>query len=420
MKRGSLKGQALVLAGSNAVVRALGFLLHVVLSRLLGPQALGVMELAHNVHMLSIVPVTAGLPLAVSRLTAQREDAAALRAGRSLVLRAGAVLLPLWALTAPLTAQLLGDRRTLPPLLAFTPCILVLGLSAVYNGYCYGCGAAWPPALGTLSEQVLRFLLAAGLLTALPALSVPLRAAVPAVATLAAEIAALALMAGMLRHEGMLARAPLDAALRGEVFRLSMPLTLARLLQTLLRSALGVLIPRRLVYGGLGAEAATAAYGMLQGMVMPVLMLPGILTAAVGMVGAPAIARRSGAELRRLAAEIFAVSLGCGAAGALAVRAASPLLAEHVYGVTALAPLFRCAAPLTLLFALQQATGTLLTGLGQQKRTLLPTLAGAAVTLLLTYFWAASPMRLEGAVYALLLGRAVALLGQLAAVLRVL
>ena len=134
MKRGSLKGQALVLAGSNAVVRALGFLLHVVLSRLLGPQALGVMELAHNVHMLSIVPVTAGLPLAVSRLTAQREDAAALRAGRSLVLRAGAVLLPLWALTAPLTAQLLGDRRTLPPLLAFTPCILVLGLSAVYNG----------------------------------------------------------------------------------------------------------------------------------------------------------------------------------------------------------------------------------------------------------------------------------------------
>ena len=81
MKRGSLKGQALVLAGSNAVVRALGFLLHVVLSRLLGPQALGVMELAHNVHMLSIVPVTAGLPLAVSRLTAQREDAAALRAG---------------------------------------------------------------------------------------------------------------------------------------------------------------------------------------------------------------------------------------------------------------------------------------------------------------------------------------------------
>ena len=95
-----------MLACGNAAVRAMGFALRVALSRWLGAEALGVMELAHSAHMLSIVPVTAGLPAAVSRLTALRRDDSALRAGRGLALRMSAVLTPLWALAAPAVAWL--------------------------------------------------------------------------------------------------------------------------------------------------------------------------------------------------------------------------------------------------------------------------------------------------------------------------
>lgn len=418
MKTQSVRRQAAVLTAANALVRALGFLLHVALGRLLGAQALGVMELGHSAHMLSIVPVTAGLPLAVSRLTAQREDARALRAGRALALRLSAVLLPLWALLAPLTARLLGDMRTLLPLWVFTPCIAVLGLSAVYNGYCYGRGSAWPPALSTLLEQVLRFALSAALLLSLPNLTVSARAAVPGLATFLAESAALLLLIALLRRGGDALRAPDDPALRREIARLSLPLTLSRLLQTLLRAALGALLPRRLTAGGMLAAQATGALGMLQGMVMPVLFLPGVVTSAVAMVGAPAVARRQGAALRRVTRKLFLSALLCGGLGMLAVAALAPLLSERVYRLPALAPLFRCAAPLTLMFALQQAAATVLSGLGEQKKTLLPTCAGAALTLLLMYRWAASPLALEGAVYALIVGRAAALLWQLAEVAR--
>ncbi|MBQ9299575.1 MAG: oligosaccharide flippase family protein, partial [Clostridia bacterium] len=168
MKRQSLKGQAALLTCVNALVRGLGFILHVVLSRMLGAEALGVMELSHSAHMLSITPVTAGLPAAVSRLTAVRRDSAALRAGRGLALRMSAVLIPLWVILSPVVAYLLGDERTLLPLWVFTPCIAVLGLTAVYSGYCYGWGSVWPPALGTLLEQALRFGVSAALLLLLP------------------------------------------------------------------------------------------------------------------------------------------------------------------------------------------------------------------------------------------------------------
>ena len=169
--------------------------------------------------------------------------------------------------------------------------------------------------------------------------------------------------------------------------------------------------------GGASPAEATSALGMLQGMVLPVLFLPGIFTAAVGMVGAPAIARRQGRPLRLLAGRLLAAALGYGVLGGLAVYAAAPFLANTVYRLPPLTPLFRSAAPLTLLFALQQAAGTLLSGLGEQKKTLMPTLAGTALMLVCVYRLAATPLGVYGAVYALLMGRAVSLLLQLAAAL---
>ena len=111
MKEHKIWRQTAVLTCANAITRGAGFVLRVVLSRMLGAQAMGVMTLSHSAHMLFITPVTAGLPLAVSRITARHADARALRAGRSLALRASAVLIPLWLLLAPLMAYALGDLR---------------------------------------------------------------------------------------------------------------------------------------------------------------------------------------------------------------------------------------------------------------------------------------------------------------------
>lgn len=413
MKVRSVRGQAAVLACANALVRGLGFGLHVLLSRMLGAEALGVMELSHSAHMLSIAPVTAGLPAAVSRLTAVRKDASALRAGRRLTLRMSAALIPLWIALAPVMARLLGDARTLLPLWVFTPCIGVLGLSAVYNGYCYGCGHVWPPALGTLTEQILRFGLSALLLSLLPGIGTAGRAAVPVAATLLAEAAALGVTVLLLRREGAALSAPAAPGLQTEALRLALPLTATRLAQTLSRPLTAALLPRLLTVSGMTAAGAASAVGMLHGMVLPVLLLPGIFTAAVGMVGTPAIARRQEGALRGAAMRLFAASLACGLAGWAAVRAAAPFLAGTVYRLPELAGLFRAAAPLTLLFALQQAAGTLHAGLGQQKRTLLPTLAGTALSLYLMCRWASSPLRLYGAVYALIVGRAAGLAWEL-------
>ena len=115
MKEQSLRRQALVTAGCNASVRGLGFGMRLWVSRMLGAEAVGVMELASSAHMLALTPAAAGLPGAVSRLTARArpgEERLPLYAGRQLALAMTLLLTPLLLLLAPRIAAWLGDGRT--------------------------------------------------------------------------------------------------------------------------------------------------------------------------------------------------------------------------------------------------------------------------------------------------------------------
>ena len=69
----TLVQKTLFLSASHFVVRSIGFLLRLWLSRDLGAQAMGLVELAQSAQMLLITPVVTGLPAAVSRLCAKAE-----------------------------------------------------------------------------------------------------------------------------------------------------------------------------------------------------------------------------------------------------------------------------------------------------------------------------------------------------------
>ena len=58
MKAAGAKKQTLFLTGVNALVRAMGLLLRVLLSRFMGAEIMGIAELAQGVHMLAITPLT--------------------------------------------------------------------------------------------------------------------------------------------------------------------------------------------------------------------------------------------------------------------------------------------------------------------------------------------------------------------------
>lgn len=406
--RANLRRQALILTLANGYTRGVGFVMHLLMARLMGPQALGVMEMAHSVIMLAITPVTAGIPSAVSRLTAQRSGTEAqkvLRAGESLVKRMSAILAPALLILSPLLAWLLGDMRTLPAILTSVPDVMLLGLCAVYCGYFYGLEDARTPALNECLEQTVRVGLAVGLLVLLPKQSIAVTAALPG---LAESIAGVAVM--LMFRRAMPSKEPrlaADASVRREILSLSAPTTLSRLCLTGMRALHAVLLPVCLRRSGLTAEAATAQFGLLNGMAMPLMMLPGIVTSAVCMVATPAVSRQEKQPklLRRTVRKMTLCAAAIGAAAMAGLFLLADFAAGTLYRTIALAPVIRWLCPLAMVMAVHQVIIGMVTGLGLQRKTLTGTIAGSALTLVLTALLCPMPAwRIFGAVAALMAG----------------
>ena len=413
MKVQSMKRQALVTAVGSALVRGMGFVMRLTVSGLLGPEAMGIMELASSAHMLLVTPAAAGLPGAVSRLTARTKAGdrpEILMAGRQLAGRMGVILIPLFLLLSPWIARLLGDVRTLPSLWLMAPSVLFIGISSVYDGYFYGCGNAWAPMLSELAEQVIR-LLTVLLLFLLPALSLPFRAAVPALSTTLGEGMGLLVVVLMAGGAAKAANRAGLSGLRRRLFRLSLPLMLSRLSHTGLRALCGVMIPLRLMAAGLMQSEAISRMGMLNGMVMPLMFLPGLVTGALATVGGPAMAKckRKGQQ-RRLMIRLLLPGALWGAACSGILYLSAPLIALRFYRLPELAGLIRALCPMAALLSIQQVAGGLMTGLGLQKKALGASLLGAAATLLCTWLWAARPgLHIYGAGYAAMTGHGLGL-----------
>ena len=411
--------QTLGLSVSHFVVRVLGFVLRILLSRKLGAAAMGLVELAHSAQQLLITPVVTGLPAAVSRMSAKAEGQ---RGRQSRVLRCALALslgvsVPLaicaYLLRSPIAAWL-GDMRTLPALLFCLPCIPVLAVSCALNGYFYGTGRPALPAFGELTEQIVRLLLCLRLCALLTGMPLALRAAIPAAGALAGELAGLLLMLPLclrplLRTRGDGSR----RAILRELLSLSLPLTGMKLVSSLTRTVNATIIPARLVVSGLPQSEALSLLGMMNGMLMPVLMLPSFITCSLSMVCAPEMTRRQaqGQPLRRLCLRALGVALGVGLCAMAGVCLFAPFIAETVYRQAELLPLLRRCCALIPVFALSQVVGGLLNGLGLQSAVLRITLLCGVTGVVLNYLLVAQPaLRLWGALIALAATQLLALL----------
>ena len=298
----------------------------------------------------------------------------------------------------------------MPAMWCYLPCLPVLGISAVYNGWCYGAGDTLPPAASELTEQALRFALCMGLLMVFPRMRAAYTAAVPALSTLLGEGAGLLLVVWMLKKQGTLPAGRASAETEKKLWRLSAPMTWMRLSNTLTRTAGAVLIPLRLRAAGLSAQEATARLGMLSGMAMPWVMLPGVFTGALAVVAGPAIAKRrhSPEMLRALAVRLIAAALAISAPLALLLSFGAPFLANVVYRQADVGPLLKQLAPLAPLCGAQQVLSGILTGMEMQRSLLASSLSGSLLTLVLDFFLV-KKFRLAGCALARLAGHGLTL-----------
>lgn len=293
----------LLLTIVNVLVRILGFLYRIILVRLIGAEGLGLFELVNPIIMLIFTLVGSGVPVAVIRLTSQavarERESDGFKAVEYILFVMIGISLLFWiglvVLTPLISKNILGDSRLSTPLYIFGPTILFASLAAVFRGYFYGTKNVIPPALSQLTEQFIRMSIVFALLKLLYPINPIMAVSVSMTGTVIGEMMGMSLLAFLFnktKNNGPPASKTSKLSFRktlGSFFTIAMPITVSRIVNSILRVITSIIIPVRLMVSGLDKSTALSYFGKVNGMAMPLLFLPFTFTSALVMNLVPRI-----------------------------------------------------------------------------------------------------------------------------------
>lgn len=296
--RKSIWWGTLTLTTAALASRGLGLIYRMLLARFLGGEGLGLFQMVFPFYVALVTLAVAGTPVAVSQMLAEGKAPAQrlLRVSTLIVLTISLpliILVVIWA--RPLALTLYHDEMFAPMLWALAPALLAVAFSSVLRGYFLGRQEMEYPAVAQVAEQMARV---AALFLLLNVVSRHLFPNPPLVAVLLipfGEAISLSILAlGYLKRPAE----PLyghdsDRGLARAILKLSVPVTLSRLLGSGIAVIEASLIPLRLQLSGMSRQAAVRYFGQLTGMALPLILFPSALTVSLSTNLIPAIAEAS-------------------------------------------------------------------------------------------------------------------------------
>lgn len=295
---------ALLLTGVNLLLRMVGTSFQVYVSGRIGAAGVGLLQLVMSVGNLAMVAGMAGIRTATMYLSA--EELGRKQKGNAIwvlsacflysVLCSGAVAAALYGLAPRIAASWIGDERTIGALRMLAAFLPVTTLCGVLTGYFTAANRIETLAAVEVAEQLASMAVTMGLL-AHWAEQDPGRAcqAVVLGSGIGACLTMLCLMALRLRESVFRSeRIPLGRRLA----QTAVPLALADVVKSGISTTEHLMVPKRLALN-LKVGEPLAAFGIVSGMVFPVLMFPACILFGLAELLIPELARCAAAGSKK-------------------------------------------------------------------------------------------------------------------------
>lgn len=282
---------------SSLILRSLGLIFQVFISRRMGASGIGLFQLVMSVSSLASTFAISGIRFATTRLVSE-EVGLGRGAGVSAVMRRClAYALTFGTLACVLLNSLaeyvgtviIGDVRTVLSLRILSVSLPFLSMGAVLGGYFTGVCRVGKAVAASISEQLCRMAVSFFLLGAITTENLELMCASVVAGGAAGEIFSFfVILVLYLRDKGRVSGAKGEGQrLTGRMIGIAMPLAATAYARVALNTVQNLLIPSGFRRSGASAEAALAGYGMIQGMVFPIITFPMVLFASVSELIVP-------------------------------------------------------------------------------------------------------------------------------------
>lgn len=394
MKNNFIKSTIILIIG-GLLTKILGMFIKIVLTRTITTKGIGIYSLILPTFNLFITLCSLGLPISISKLISEKRKTS----NKQIVLTPipfilifNLLLILILLLISPiLSNNLLQNKTTYYPLIAIGLTLPFISISSIIKGYFFGKEQMLPTTISNIIEQLIRLLLTITLIKKLMNYSLTIAiTGVVLINILSEGISIITLLLFLPKNKKIF---PInfhyDKTLLKDLLNISIPTTGSRLIGSISYFLEPIILTYTLTKSGYSNDFITTEYGIINGYVYPLLLLPSFFTLAISNALLPVVSNsyshHNHTYTKYKIKQAITISLIIGIPCTILFMTIPDLFLKLIYNTKEGLPYIKIIAPIFLIYYIQGPLTASMQAMNKAKEAMLGTLTGAIIRIITLY-----------------------------------
>ena len=296
MKKNKFVISTIILIIGGLITKILSMVIKIVMTRSVGTEGIGLYMLVNPTFMLFIAVCTLGMPTAISKLVSEdkRSSKKLIFSATFIAIIVNILIMLLVLLSARFIANnLLHEPRSYYSLLAIGLVLPFISISGILRGYFFGKQRMFPHVLSNVLEDVTR-LISIILFTPMFLLKgLEFAVAFLILSNIISELTSIIILFFFLPKKFKLSKKDITPNISDvkDILGISLPTTGSRLIGTIGMFFEPIILTYFLIKLGYSNQYILNEYGILNGYVMPLILLPSFFTGAISQALLPIVSK---------------------------------------------------------------------------------------------------------------------------------
>lgn len=385
MKKNKFITSTIILIIGGFITKILGMLIKIVMTRIVGTEGIGLYMLMNPTFMLFIAIATLGMPTAISKLVSEdrRNNKKLLSSAGTIVIIVNIFIMITIVLSAKwISTSLLHEPRTYYAILSIGIVLPFISISSILRGYFFGKQKMIPHVVSNIFEDIVRLVSIVLFIPFFMLKGLEFAVAFLVLSNVISELSSILILFFFLPKNFKLTKKDITPSLENakDILDISLPATGSRLIGSIGMFLEPIIVTTILLKVGYSNTFIVNEYGILNGYVLPLILLPSFFTGAISQALLPVVSQgytnHHKEYVRKKVKQAIFFSLLIGIPATLIFTCIPNIPLKLIYNTSEGISYIRVLAPICILHYIQAPLTSTLQAIGKAKEAMLGTLVG--------------------------------------------
>lgn len=394
MKKETFFKATLILILGGAITKALGMFIKIVMTRIVGIEGISLYMLIFPTFALFMTISQLGFPVAISKLVAEERynNKKLIFSIIPFSLLFNILLMLIIIFIAPILANnLLKEPKALYPILAIGLVLPFDSLSSILRGFFFGKQRMFPHIISLVTEQIVRLILIVTITPTLLEKNIIYATTSLVLVNLFSELSSIIILLFFIPNKKNIKKEEIKPDITNikNILSIALPTTGARLIGSICYFFEPIILTQALTLAGYSSSYIITEYGIIEGYVLPLLMLPNFFTNALSSALVPVVSKsyvtNNKKEIKRKLKQVTTISLLIGIPLTIILMINPEFFLKNIYKTTHGGSYLKFIAPFFIILYIQSPLASILQAINKAKNIMIDNLIGTIIKIILIF-----------------------------------